>query len=126
MRKRGFSIVPASKGSGSIQDGIEFLRSYDIVAHERCRHLIDELIHYSWAVDRLTNQIQPRLEDKNNHVIDALRYALEGARKARVVDTRFASSGPRIMRPDMGFASNQYSDGPNWIRDRYRGRGLPY
>jgi phage terminase large subunit len=75
-------INPAIKGAGSIQDGIEFLKSYDIVVHPRCVHTIDELTLYSYKTDPLTGQVMPLLEDKKNHVIDALRYACEGARKA--------------------------------------------
>lgn len=94
MKSRGFDIVPAIKGPGSVEDGIEFLKSYDIVVHPRCHHLVDELIHYSWAIDRQTGEILPKLADAHNHVIDALRYALEGARKARSGGFMFASSGP--------------------------------
>ena len=54
----------------------------DIVVHPRCKHLIDELTLYSYKIDKLTSEILPVLEDKDNHVIDALRYALEGMRKA--------------------------------------------
>jgi hypothetical protein len=34
-------------------------------------------------VDKLTGKVLPKLEDKNNNVIDALRYACEGARRAK-------------------------------------------
>ena len=95
MARRGFNIVPAIKGPGSVEDGINFLKSYNIVVHPRCHHLIDELIHYSWATDRQTGEILPKLKDANNHVIDAVRYALEGARKARTSGMSWASSGPR-------------------------------
>lgn len=80
MRRAGFSISPAVKGPNSVEDGIEFLKSHDIVVHPRCRHTIDELSRYAYKVDRRTDEVLPVLEDKNNHVIDALRYALEGAR----------------------------------------------
>jgi len=83
MNKNGFPrITRAIKGAGSIKDGIEFLKSYDIVVHPRCTHTIDELTNYSWKTDPQTNKVLPLLEDKHNHVIDALRYACEGARKA--------------------------------------------
>jgi len=97
MAARGFSIVPAIKGPGSVEDGVAFLKSYDIVVHPRCRHLVDELIHYCWAVDKQTGEILSKLADAHNHVIDALRYALEGARKARSGPFQFASSGRRTM-----------------------------
>jgi phage terminase large subunit len=83
MRRKGFKIVPAIKGPGSVEDGIEFLRSFDIVVHPRCRHTIEELTLYSWKTDPLTNEILPVLADKDNHLIDALRYAVEALRRAR-------------------------------------------
>jgi len=83
MRKHGFpKINSAIKGAGSLEEGVEFLKSYDIVVHPRCTHLIDELTLYKYKTDPLTGVVLPILEDKKNHVIDALRYACEGVRKA--------------------------------------------
>lgn len=85
MRKHGFpKIYPAIKGARSLEEGVEFLRSFDIIVHPRCKHTIDELTLYSYELDPLTNKVIPKLQDKNNHVIDALRYACEGARRAGV------------------------------------------
>lgn len=80
MQRRGFRVQPAKKGAGSVEEGIEFLKSYDIVVHPRCRHTIDELTNYCFKTDKLTGEVLPVLEDKKNHVIDAVRYALEGVR----------------------------------------------
>lgn len=83
LRNNGYpKIMPSVKGVGSLQEGIEFLQAFDIVVHPRCVHTIDELKSYRYKTDPLTGAITNILEDKNNHVIDALRYALEGARKA--------------------------------------------
>lgn len=83
MRRNGYpKINSAIKGARSIEEGIEFLKSFDIVVHPRCQHLIDELTLYSYKTDPLTGMVMPVLADKDNHVIDALRYACEGARKA--------------------------------------------
>ena len=85
MRKHGFpKITAAVKGPKSLEEGVEFLQSFDIIVHPRCKHLIDELTLYSYEVDKLTGQVLPRLADKDNHIIDALRYACEGARRAGV------------------------------------------
>ena len=82
MRKNGFpKIMSAVKGPRSLEEGIEFLKNYDIVVHPRCLHTIDELTLYSYKTDPLTGKILPVLEDKKNHVIDALRYACEGVRR---------------------------------------------
>jgi phage terminase large subunit len=82
MRKAGFNIFPARKGAGSVEDGVEFLKGYDILVHPRCKHVIDELTHYSWETDRLTGEPTNKLADKANHTIDALRYALENVRRS--------------------------------------------
>ena len=94
MKKNGYpKINPTVKGAGSIEEGIAFLQSFDIVVHPRCKHLIDELKSYKYKQDPLTDKILSVIEDKNNHVIDALRYACEGARKTS------ATKKPRTYHP---------------------------
>ena len=84
MRKHGFPKIRAAvKGPKSVEDGIEWLKSFDIVVHPRCKKTIDELTLYSYKEDPLTGNVLPLLVDKENHVIDALRYACEGARRAK-------------------------------------------
>ena len=83
MQRNGFPRIQAAiKGPKSLDEGVEFLKSFDIVVHPRCQHLIDELTLYSYKTDPLTGQVLPMLADKDNHLIDALRYACEGARRA--------------------------------------------
>ncbi len=85
LNRRGFAITPAVKGAGSVEEGVAFLQNYDIWVRPRCLHTIDELSLYAWRVDRLTDEVLPVLEDRHNHVIDALRYALEDVRRRGVV-----------------------------------------
>lgn len=85
MQRHGYPhIVPAVKGPGSVEDGVEFLKSYDITIHPDCKHTIDEFTYYSYKTDRLTDEVLPVLEDKKNHVIDAARYSLESVRMSLV------------------------------------------
>lgn len=82
MRRAGYEkIQPAIKGPKSVEEGVEFLKSYDIIVHPRCKHVWDELMHYSYEVDKRTEQVLPKLADKKNHTIDALRYAVEAIRR---------------------------------------------
>lgn len=86
MRRHGFpKIMPAVKGRDSVEEGIEWLKSFDIIVHPRCIHTIDELTLYSYKTDPLTGLVLPKLQDSKNHVIDALRYACEGVRRASAV-----------------------------------------
>ena len=90
MQRHGFpKMLAAVKGARSLEEGVEFLRSFDIVVHPRCTHTIEELTLYSYEADKLTGAILPKLADKDNHVIDSLRYACEGARRAML------GKGPR-------------------------------
>ena len=99
MRNNGYpKMQAAQKGAGSLAEGIAFLQAYEIVVHPRCKHLIDELENYSYKTDPLTEEILPVLEDKNNHVIDALRYACEGVRKAKKpVEKKEYIPPPRVL-----------------------------
>lgn len=84
MQKHGFPKMSAAiKGPGSLEEGITFLQSFDIVVHPRCKHTIDELSLYSYKIDKTTDKVTNILEDKNNHVIDSIRYACEGARRLK-------------------------------------------
>lgn len=101
MQRHGFpKMLAAIKGAKSLEEGIEFLRTFDIVVHPRCTHTIEELTLYSYEADKLTGAILPKLADKDNHVIDSLRYACEGARRAFkpvVYDyTKSAAVGARL------------------------------
>ncbi|MGO4124889.1 PBSX family phage terminase large subunit [Inquilinus sp. YAF38] len=82
MQRNGFdSITGSTKGAGSVKDGVEFLKAHDILVHPRCRHLIDELALYSYRTHPKTGVILAELEDRENHAVDALRYAVEGQRR---------------------------------------------
>ncbi|QHJ77698.1 MAG: hypothetical protein [Bacteriophage sp.] len=68
---------PVKKWTGSIEDGIQFLRSFrEIVIHTRCNELAREFRLYSYKVDPRTGDITTKIIDAYNHGIDALRYAL--------------------------------------------------
>lgn len=104
MQKHGYPKINAAiKGAKSIEDGIEFLKSFDIVVHPRCVHTIDELTLYSFKTDSLTGAILPILSDKKNHVIDALRYACEAVRKAATTKPRPMTQQRRPRDKGMGY-----------------------
>jgi phage terminase large subunit len=99
MQRHGFpKLLAAVKGPGSVDEGVEFLKSYDIVVHPRCIHLIDELSLYSYKTDALTGAVLPVLKDSDNHCIDALRYALESVRRAVVKKPATVAPLPTINR----------------------------
>ena len=78
LKNQGFNIIGAEKGAGSVEDGIEFLRSFEaIIIHPRCTGTKDNYENYRWKTDKVTGEILPIPLDKSNHAPDADRYALE-------------------------------------------------
>lgn len=79
VKRHGISrIEPAKKGAGSVEDGVQFIRSFrEVVIHPRCKRTINEFDLYSYKVDRLSGDVLTTIVDANNHLVDSLRYALE-------------------------------------------------
>jgi len=77
-------ITGVEKWKGSVEDGIAHMRSYkEIIIHPRCAKTLNEFRSYSYKVDRLTGDVLPEIVDKNNHYMDAIRYALSPLIKRR-------------------------------------------
>lgn len=84
LKRNGYPLIRgAKKGPNSVKEGVEFIRSYDVVIHPSCQVTFDEFTHYSYKVDPHTDLVQRDLEDKKNHAIDSVRYALERIRKPK-------------------------------------------
>ena len=72
LRNHGYpGMRAADKWPGSVEDGIGWLRGMDIVIHPDCKHAQEEARLWSYKTDRLTGDVLPKLEDRNNHVWDA-------------------------------------------------------
>lgn len=90
IKRNGISrAISCDKGKGSVEDGVEFIKSFDeVIIHPRCEATISEFRLYSYKVDRLSGDVLPVLVDANNHYIDALRYSLEPVMKSRKFNYR--------------------------------------
>jgi phage terminase large subunit len=76
-KRLGYKIESAPKWAGSVEDGIEYLKSFKkIIIHPRCKQIVEEMGFYSFKTDRITGEPLPIIVDKYNHYIDALRYSL--------------------------------------------------
>lgn len=76
LRRAGISrIQSAAKGPGSLLFGIARLQEYHIVVHPKCRAVAAELSTYAWQQGDAGGVNRPRAGD--DHLLDALRYAME-------------------------------------------------
>lgn len=78
FRDLGLRITGAKKGPGSVEHGIKYLQDLEeiIIDGERCPNTAREFLNYELEKDREGN-FKADYPDKNNHSIDAVRYALE-------------------------------------------------
>ena len=76
LRGHGVLALPARKGKDSVLYGIQWLQQQTIVIDSRCINTRNELSQYKWKEDAAGNAL-PVPIDRNNHLIDALRYAYE-------------------------------------------------
>lgn len=84
IKRKGYNCTAAEKWPGSVEDGITHLRGFAVIhIHERCKHMAQESRLYCYKVDRITGEVLPIVVDKNNHMWDAVRYALDGYIKKR-------------------------------------------
>lgn len=83
MNQHGYpKMKGAKKVKGSVEDGIEKIKGFKkVIIHSSCKETIKEFKSYRYKSHSLTGDIIPIPEDKNNHYIDALRYALEDYNK---------------------------------------------
>lgn len=79
-KKLKVRAIGAKKGPGSVEHGIKFLQGLEIIIHPRCQNTRIEFSKYKWKEDKNGTAL-PIPVDKDNHIIDALRYALENEGK---------------------------------------------
>lgn len=76
LRRAGWNVVPAEKGTGSVMQGIDSLKRYNLYIYGKSKPLIDEFNQYMWAKDRNGKPTNKPI-DAFNHGIDAIRYAVQ-------------------------------------------------
>ena len=76
IRRHGISrIKQSSKGKGSVNQGIQYIQQFDIYVHPKCTNTIMEFKNYVW--EEKNGITLNKAADNYNHLMDALRYALE-------------------------------------------------
>ena len=71
-----YRIKASKKGKDSINAGIQFIQDFKIFIHPRCVNFLTEISNYSWDKDKFGKAVNKPIDDFN-HLMDAMRYALE-------------------------------------------------
>lgn len=74
LQAQGLWVVPSPKGADSIVSGLDILKRYRMHVTRHSLGIISNLSSYKWDKDHDGNMTN-KPEDKNNHGIDAIRYA---------------------------------------------------
>lgn len=76
LRSLGLRVQAAAKGKDSIQNGIQWIQDLEIIIHPRCTNFMTEISNYTWDKDKFGATLNVPIDDFN-HLMDAMRYALE-------------------------------------------------
>lgn len=69
-------IKGAKKGKDSVNNGIQWIQDLEIIVHPRCVNFLTEISQYQWKKDKFGKPLNE--PDGDDHLMDAMRYALEG------------------------------------------------
>ena len=86
LQNGGIRAIGAKKGQDSVEHGIQWLQGCTIVVDTHCQHTKNEFQLFQWRKDKDGNSLRVP-EDRNNHLIDALRYCMEPESTARYAGT---------------------------------------
>jgi phage terminase large subunit len=102
IRSYGVPILPAEKGPGSVNQGIQWVQEQQISVTKRSINILKEYRNYVWITDR-DGKILNIPIDINNHMMDAIRYALQSLKPKKPVTTPPAIGGVKKYFPELGF-----------------------
>ena len=69
-------VQGARKGKDSVNNGIQWIQELEIIIHPRCVNFLTEISNYQWDKDKFGKTLNVPIDDFN-HLMDAMRYALE-------------------------------------------------
>lgn len=76
LKGYGMRVKGARKGKDSVLNGIQWIQDLEIIIHPRCVNFLTEISNYTWDKDKFGNKLNEPIDDFN-HILDAMRYALE-------------------------------------------------
>ena len=90
LKGYGLRIKGAKKGKDSILNGIQWIQDLKIIIHPRCNNFLTEISNYQWDKDKFGKALNRPIDDFN-HLLDAMRYALEDDIQSKTINVRSRS-----------------------------------
>jgi len=106
IRAYGINIMSATKGQGSVNQGIQYVQQQKISITKRSVNLIKEYEGYMWIKDKDGRVVNEPM-DIFNHLMDALRYAFSSFQP---------NDSDSIAKQNSAFVRNQFSQNMNSAR----------
>ena len=76
MKRLGLYCKPSIKGAGSVMNGIQIIKEYDVFASKQSKNLLQEYQYYIWESNKDGNTINKIKQNGMDHLMDAFRYAV--------------------------------------------------
>lgn len=90
LNELGLRVKAAKKGKDSILNGIQWIQDLEIIIHPRCNNFLTEISNYQWSEDKFGQRLNKPVDDFN-HLIDAMRYAVEDYIQGKIKAKTFKS-----------------------------------
>lgn len=91
MKRHGWpGVTGVDKWKGSVEDGVEWLRTKGLLIHPRCQRAQREARLYRYKVNK-AGDVLAQIEDAENHIWDGVRYALAPLIRQRQATARTAT-----------------------------------
>ena len=76
MKRLGLYCKPSTKGSGSVMNGIQIIKEYDVFASKQSKNLLQEYQYYIWESNKDGQTINKIKQNGMDHLMDGFRYAV--------------------------------------------------
>ena len=76
MKRLGLYCKPSIKGAGSVMNGIQIIKEYDVFASKQSKNLLQEYQYYIWESNKDGQTINKIKQNGMDHLMDAFRYAV--------------------------------------------------
>lgn len=76
MKRLGLYCKPSNKGSGSVMNGIQIIKEYDVFASKQSKNLLQEYQYYIWESNKDGQTINKIKQNGMDHLMDGFRYAV--------------------------------------------------